>query len=94
MNPRPLHDRDYAVLVRLLRDARREAGVTQVELALRLGVDQSMISKVERQERRIDVAELRRLCAALDVDLAAFVTRFDAEVVAAHQEPPHEHQKN
>lgn len=87
MHPRPLHDDDYAVLVRLLRDIRREVGVTQVELAKRLKVDQSLVSKVERQERRIDVSELRLVCIALGVPLADFVSRFEAALIARTQEP-------
>lgn len=64
-------------MVRLVRDLRLEAGVTQVELARRLGVDQSLVSKVERRERRLDVAELRRVCSALGVSLGEFVTRLE-----------------
>lgn len=77
MHIRPLHDRDYDILVQLLRDIRVERGVTQVELAQRLGVDQSLVSKVERCERRLDVAELRRVCMVLGVPLNEFVARFE-----------------
>lgn len=79
---RPLHDRDYGVLAQLLRDVRVERGLTQVELAERLGVDQSLVSKVERRERRLDVAELRRVCAALGIPLTEFVARFERAVAA------------
>ena len=77
MMTRPLHQRDYAVLVKVLRDHRIELGVTQVQLAERLQVDQSLVSKVERRERRIDLAELRRVCIALGVPLTDFVARFE-----------------
>ena len=78
MKPRPLHQGDYAVLVHLVREIRLEAGLTQAQLAEKLGVDQSLISKVERRARRLDVAELRTLCLVLGVDLATFVVRFEA----------------
>lgn len=41
-----------------LREARQEAGLTQVEAAARLGVPQTFISRVELGERRIDPLEL------------------------------------
>jgi len=67
MIPHPLNSNDYSTLVSLLRAARKEAGLTQVELAARLGVEQSLISKIERRERRLDVAELRIFCGALGI---------------------------
>ena len=75
--PSALHDEDYTALVQLLKEMRKDAGITQVELAKRLGVEQSFVSKVERQERRIDVAELRRVCVSLGITLTLFVSRFE-----------------
>lgn len=77
MASRPLHDPEYAVVVQVLRDLRHECGFSQVELAQRLGVDQSFVSKVERKERRLDVAELRRACLALGTSLGDFVERLE-----------------
>jgi transcriptional regulator with XRE-family HTH domain len=47
------------MLVRL-RQARRDAGFTQEEVAKRLGARQAFVSKVERGERRLDPVELAR----------------------------------
>lgn len=77
MHPNPLHHPDYAILIRLLKESRKQAGITQVELAKRLKVEQSLVSKVERQERRIDPAELNRICRALNIPLATFIARFE-----------------
>ncbi len=85
---RPLHDREYAVLVQVLRDLRLERGVTQVELADRLKVDQSLVSKVERRERRLDVAELRRVCVALGITLTDFVARFERALALEPERSP------
>jgi len=41
-----------------LKQARREAGLTQVEVADRLKRPQSFVSKMESGERRVDVVEL------------------------------------
>jgi transcriptional regulator with XRE-family HTH domain len=45
----------------LIRDARRAAGLTQVELAARLGVSQSAISKLEREGSNPTVETLDRV---------------------------------
>jgi transcriptional regulator with XRE-family HTH domain len=79
----PLHSDDYRTLVALLKQARKEAGLTQVQVAARLGVEQSLVSKVERRERRLDVAELRAFCDALGISLVEFVSRFEAALSPA-----------
>jgi transcriptional regulator with XRE-family HTH domain len=86
MFPHPLHSDDYSKLVSLLRAVRKEAGLTQVELATRLGVEQSLISKIERRERRLDVAELRTYCAAMGIGLNEFVLRFETALTGHKQE--------
>ncbi len=52
----------------MLIEARTGAGVTQVELAARLGRPQPFISFVERGERRVDVIEFYAIMKALNVD--------------------------
>ncbi|MNL66572.1 Helix-turn-helix domain protein [compost metagenome] len=42
--------------------------MTQYELADRLGVDQTYVSKYEGGRRRLDVVEFMRIVAALGVD--------------------------
>lgn len=59
--PRParsFHSVRYKAFVRLLRQARLAAGLTQVEASLALGRPQSFVSKCESGERRVDVVEL------------------------------------
>lgn len=61
----------------LLRQMRVEAGLRQADLARRLGEPQSFVSRFESGERRLDVLELREICAALGVSLAEFVERLE-----------------
>lgn len=68
--PRSIHSDEYKKLTAILLDARRNAGLTQQEVADRLGKPQSYIAKVERNERRIDVVEFISLAKALGVDPA------------------------
>jgi transcriptional regulator with XRE-family HTH domain len=62
----------------LLRQARVEAGLTQEEVARRLDHPQSFVSKYETGERRLDVLELRQVCATLGLSLGEFVRRLEA----------------
>lgn len=64
----------------LIRRIRVDAGVTQADLATRLGVPQSVISKFESGERRLDILELRQVCRALGLSLAEFIRRLEKDV--------------
>lgn len=64
---RVLHSKTYVALRRMLADARREAALTQVDLAAKLDRPQSFVSKYENGERHLDVVEFIEVCAALGV---------------------------
>ena len=65
---RSTHSEPYKLLLEMLIEARTRAGVTQVELAARLGRPQPFISFVERGERRVDVIEFYAIMKALGAD--------------------------
>ncbi len=71
------HSAEEARLLALLRQARREAGLTQVDLARRIGEEQTFVSKFERGERRLDILELRHICRALGMPLDEFALRLE-----------------
>lgn len=77
-----IHTREYAVLLRLLRQAREAAGLTQVEVAKKLKQSQSFVTKMERGDRRLDVVQLRTICLAYGSTLPEFVARLEAELSA------------
>jgi transcriptional regulator with XRE-family HTH domain len=70
-----VHSPRYAELRRVIVAARKKAGLTQLEVAERLGKPQSYVSKVESGERRIDVVELIEIAEAVGFDAAAAVRR-------------------
>jgi ribosome-binding protein aMBF1 (putative translation factor) len=72
-----IHSTEYAVFLRVFRETRRRAGLTQVGLAHKVGQIQSFISKCERGERRIDVVELRTFCRAFGLSLKQFVASLE-----------------
>ncbi len=65
-------------LSRLLRAIRRERGVTQVQLAERVGLPQSIISRYENGERLVFFQEVVSVCQALGVSMRTFVRRLDS----------------
>lgn len=73
-----IYTRDYAVFLDCFRIVRRRSGLTQEELAERIGETQSFVSKCERGERRIDVIELRVLCKAMGITLEQFAAELES----------------
>ena len=67
------HTQKYSRLLAALRRARLEAGLTQGDVAARLGVYASYVSKCESGERRIDVIELAEFCKLYGTGLRAFL---------------------
>jgi transcriptional regulator with XRE-family HTH domain len=78
-----IYSREYETFLRRLRAARLRAGLTQVQLAARLGQTQSFVSKCERGERRLDLVEVRAFCVAMGVSLPRFVAALDKEISGA-----------
>jgi transcriptional regulator with XRE-family HTH domain len=56
----------------LLKELRQSRGLTQAQLAKRLRVPQSVVSKYESSERSLDFVETVAVCAALGVSLVDF----------------------
>lgn len=55
------HPERYRAFLARLREARKEASLSQEEVATALGVRQKFVSKIETGERRIDPVELDEL---------------------------------
>ncbi len=70
---------EYQRLCALLRQMRGEAGLTQVQMAERLGVPQSFVSKYESGERRLDVIELGHVARAMGTKLSQVVARLEGQ---------------
>jgi transcriptional regulator with XRE-family HTH domain len=68
--PKSVFTEAYRTLLDSLRAARLGTGVSQAELARRLGVPQQFVSRAELGVRRIDVVEYYAIMRALGVDPA------------------------
>ncbi len=66
------YQRAYRKFLARLVEARKQAGLTQVEVAKRLGKARSFISKCELGERRVDFVELQQLAKVYKKDLSFF----------------------
>lgn len=66
-------------MLRTLRQVRKDARLTQTDVARRFGAHASFVSKCESGERRIDVVELAEFCRLYRISLADFLKRAGVE---------------
>jgi len=68
-----VHTKEYAIFVERLKTARLEAGLTQTQVAKKLGRPQSHISNIESGQQRVDVIELKRFASIYKKDISYFI---------------------
>lgn len=76
--PNPVFSDEYQLLREALIEARRSAGVTQRDLAERLGKSHSHVARIESGQRRVDTLEfywIARSVGVEPVELFETVTR-------------------
>jgi transcriptional regulator with XRE-family HTH domain len=66
----------YDALAALMVSLRLEAGLTQEELASRVGRHFTWVSKIERGTRRLDLVEMFEVAEAIGIDPVDVVGRF------------------
>ncbi len=69
-----IHLDKYRIMISLLREKRESMGITQIQLAEKLDVGQTIISKIETCERRLDVIELMSICSAINISFIDFIS--------------------
>lgn len=75
-----IYSAEQSELLKLLREIRKKAGLSQLELSRRLGRSQSFISKYESGELRLDLVELFSICRVTGKSLSAFVREFERRI--------------
>lgn len=80
-------DAQRRALGALLREIRMAADLRQADVAERLALPQSFVSKYETGERRLDVLELRAVSHALGLSFPEFVVRME-EALASKEDAP------
>lgn len=77
-----IHTRLYQRVIARLRAKREERGITQMQLAEKLGVNQTFVSKVEICERRLDIVELLTICEILEIPFVDFIKEIDEDIIS------------
>ncbi len=72
-----LNKKEYKILLEQLYRLRLSSGLRQSDLADKIKTPQSFISKIESDERKIDLIELREICIALGSNLKEFINEFE-----------------
>ena len=60
---------DYAEMGRRVRQRRAERGMTQEQLAEKVGISTSFVGHIERAEKTASLETMAAICACLGVDL-------------------------
>jgi len=63
------------LLLKMLKDARLERGLRQLDVALALGRPQSYVAKVESGERKVDCIDVIDFCNVVSLDPVKLVKR-------------------
>ena len=69
------HTSRYKRFQRMLKSARKGRGLTQAQVAKRLGRPQSYVAKYENGERRLDLIEFLDVANVLELQPGAFLRR-------------------
>ena len=73
---------EYSAVTDLLKELRKAAGITQVQMAEMLEQTQSLFSKYERGEIRLDVIQLRTIALKLGLTLTEFSAQLEKRLDA------------
>ena len=75
-----LHNKRYVNLRSVLKEVSKSAGLTQVQLAKQLHMEQSNLSKIERGERYLDTLLFIDYCKACGAEPAEVINRLDDSI--------------
>ena len=79
---------EYSVVSTLLKELRIAAGITQVQMAGLLNLTQSLFSKYERGEVRLDIIQLRTIVMQLGLTLPQFSEMLEERLKPSTKQAP------
>src|SRR5688572_15287697 len=71
---------EYKKFVTKFVEARKASGLTQEQVAERIGQTQAFVSRCEQGQRRLDIIELRAFLRVFGVDFTDFVIALEEEL--------------
>ncbi len=78
--PKTIYRDEYVTFLRLLREYRLAHVLKLAQYSTGMGMAKSFVSDVERGIRRLDIVQLRDLCAVLRTNLVDFIARFEEQL--------------
>jgi transcriptional regulator with XRE-family HTH domain len=82
-----LYRAENRVFLEVLREIRERAGITQIDLGLRLGRTQNYVSTAERGAVRLDGLQLRDWCQACGTDLVNWAREIESQLSTSGKLP-------
>lgn len=76
-----IHSHLYHQVIGRLRGKREKMGITQVQLAELLKVNQTFVSRIETCDRRLDIIELHHICQVLGISFVDFIQEVDKDIL-------------
>lgn len=64
---------EHQETIKLIKTTRIQKGVSQKQLAYKLGCTQSYVSKIENGQIRLDIYQLKKIAKILDFDIGILV---------------------
>jgi len=80
-----IHSHLYHQVIGRLRGKREKLGITQIQLAELLKVNQTFVSRIETCDRRLDLIELRQICQVLGISFVDFVAEVERDILSKEE---------
>lgn len=80
--PSSVFSEEHRAMLKTVVEARRTAGLSQRDLAARIGKCPSHVGMIERGQRRIEALELYRMAKAFEIDPVEFLGRIARRIEA------------
>jgi transcriptional regulator with XRE-family HTH domain len=84
----PIFGDEYEVIVEVLVEARGQAGLSQRQLAQKLGRSQSHVCMIEKRQRRVELVEFCKIARAVKLEPEALFARVLARIRRPEQVAP------